>query len=118
MCIDLSENLPLISVDAEQIKQVLLNLAINALEAMSEGGKLIFRSERENNNLHIEVEDTGGGIDAATKAKIFDPFFSTKDKGLGLGLWVVYKIVKQHEGQIDVFDTSKGTRFDLILPFA
>lgn len=114
---ELAADLPPISLDAEQIKQVLLNLAINALQAMPEGGKIIFRSERENDNLRIEVEDTGGGIEDATKAKIFDPFFSTKDKGLGLGLSVVYKIVKQHNGQIQIFDTRSGARFRLVFPY-
>lgn len=113
---DLAEPLPLISLDAEQFKQVLLNLAINALQAMPEGGKLIFRSVRENNRLRIEVEDTGGGIDEATKAKIFDPFFSTKDKGLGLGLSVVYKIVSQHNGRIEIIDSVGGTKFVLSFP--
>ncbi len=110
---NLTENIPPVSVDPEQIKQVLLNLAINALQAMPAGGKLIFLSRRENNNLVIEIEDTGGGIDEATKAKIFDPFYSTKDKGLGLGLSVVYKIVKQHDGLIQIFDTAEGARFKL-----
>ena len=65
---ELAEALPLVSVDAEQIKQVLLNLAINALQAMPGGGKLLFRTSRENSRLLIEIEDTGGGIDEATKA--------------------------------------------------
>lgn len=114
---DLSENLPLVSLDEEQIKQVLLNLAINALQAMPEGGNLIFRTIRENDQLRVEVEDTGGGIGETVKGKIFDPFFSTKDKGLGLGLSVVYKIVKQHNGQIQVFDTTNGTLFRLVFPY-
>ncbi len=108
---ELAENLPLVSLDAEQIKQVLLNLAINALQAMPDGGALVFRTFLKDNKLYIETEDTGGGIDEATKAKIFDPFFTTKDKGLGLGLSVVHKIVSQHNGQIETFDTSKGTKF-------
>ncbi len=74
------------------------------------GGKLVFRTIQENNNLHIEIEDTGGGIDETIKAKIFDPFFSTKDKGLGLGLSVVYKIINKHNGQIQIFNTKNGTR--------
>ena len=110
---DLAENLPLVSLDPEQVKQVLLNLAINALQAMPEGGKIIFRSVQKNDKLFIETEDTGGGIDEAVKAKIFDPFFTTKDKGLGLGLSVVYKIVKQHDGQIEILDTPSGTKFVL-----
>lgn len=110
---ELAENLPLVSLDAEQIKQVLLNLAINSLQAMPEGGKLVFRTFRKDDNLYIETEDTGGGISEEIKAKIFDPFFTTKDKGLGLGLSVVYKIVSQHNGRIDISDTSKGTKFSL-----
>jgi signal transduction histidine kinase len=111
---DLTENLPLVSLDSEQIKQVLLNLAINSLQAMPNGGKLIFRSFQKNDKLFIETEDTGGGIDETVKAKIFDPFFTTKDKGLGLGLSVVYKIVNQHNGRIEIFDTADGIRFSLV----
>jgi signal transduction histidine kinase len=107
---DLAKRLPLVSIDPEQIKQILLNLVINALQAMPIGGKLVFRTIQENNNLHIEIEDTGGGIDETIKAKIFDPFFSTKDKGLGLGLSVVYKIINQHNGQIQIFNTKNGAR--------
>ena len=110
---ELTDNLPLVALDAEQIKQVLLNLAINALEAMPEGGKLVFRTFQKDDKLYIETEDTGGGIDEAVKAKIFDPFFTTKDKGLGLGLSVVYKIVNQHDGHIEIINTSSGTRFIL-----
>ncbi len=107
---DLAKRLPLVSIDPEQIKQILLNLVINALQAMPIGGKLVFRTIQENNNLHIEIEDTGGGIDETIEAKIFDPFFSTKDKGLGLGLSVVYKIINQHNGQIQIFNTKNGAR--------
>ena len=114
---ELDNDLPLISLDAEQIKQVLLNLAINALQAMPNGGKLIFRSSQKNGFLFIETEDTAGGIDEAIKTKIFDPFFSTKDKGFGLGLSVVYKIVSQHDGRIEALDTIDGTKFVLTLPF-
>ncbi|HXG86195.1 MAG TPA: ATP-binding protein [Pyrinomonadaceae bacterium] len=110
---DLDRHLPAISLDPEQIKQVLLNLAINSLQAMPEGGKLIFRSFQTGGNLHVETEDTGGGIDEAVKSKIFDPFFTTKDKGLGLGLSVAYKIISQHNGRIEIFKTSQGTKFVL-----
>ncbi len=110
---ELADDLPLVSLDAEQIKQVMLNLAINALQAMPKGGKLVFRTFRKANKFYVETEDTGGGIDEATKAKIFDPLFTTKDKGLGLGLSVVYKIVKQHNGQIEILDAPSGTKFML-----
>ena len=110
---ELTDNLPLVLLDAEQIKQVLLNLALNALQAMPKGGKLIFRAFQQDNKLYIETEDTGGGIDDAVKAKIFDPFFTTKDKGLGLGLSVAYKIVNQHNGQIEILNAPSGTKFVL-----
>ena len=110
---ELADNLPPVSLDAEQIKQVLLNLAINSLQAMPKGGYFVFRTLQKDNKLSIETEDTGGGIEEAVKAKIFDPFFTTKDKGLGMGLSVVYKIVNQHNGLIEVFNTSKGTKFVL-----
>lgn len=82
---------------------------------MPNGGKLLFRTLRENNHLHIKIEDTGG-IDETVKAKIFDPFFSMKDEGFGLGLSVVYKIVNQHKGQIRAIDSTDGTIFALIFP--
>ena len=75
---DLTENLPLISFDSEQIKQVLLNLAINAVQAMPEGGKIIFRSFRKDDKLFVEIEDTGGGISEADMAKIFNPSLQPK----------------------------------------
>ena len=108
---ELATRLPFVLLDAEQIKQVLLNLAINALQAMPEGGEFVFRSYQKDGKLYVETEDTGGGIDEATKEKIFDPFFSTKDKGLGLGLSVVYKIISQHDAEIQVIDVLRGTKF-------
>lgn len=115
---DLAENLPLVALDAEQIKQVLLNLAINSLQAMPEGGNLVFRTFQKDGSLKVETEDTGGGVDDAIKAKIFDPFFTTKDKGLGLGLSVAYKIIDRHGGQIEIFNTTNGTKFSLKFPIA
>jgi len=83
---------------------------------MPGGGKLVFRSFQKDGNLHVETEDTGGGIDEAVKVKIFNPFFTTKDKGLGLGLSVVYKIVNQHNGRIEIFNISGGSKFVLTFP--
>lgn len=115
---NLDEHLPLISLDPEQIKQVLLNLAINSLQAMPEGGELVFRTFQKNDQLHIENEDTGSGIDEAIKAKIFDPFFTTKDKGLGFGLSVAHKIVAQHRGGLTAKNSETGVRFSIELPFS
>jgi signal transduction histidine kinase len=115
---NLAESLPKVSLDAEQIKQVLLNLAINSLQAMPDGGKLIFRTFQKDDQLHIETEDTGGGVDEAIKAKIFDPFFTTKDKGSGLGLSVAHKIVGQHSGSLTVENIENGAVFTIKIPLA
>lgn len=69
-------------------------------------------------NAVVETADTGGGIDETVKAKIFNPFFTTKDKGLGLGLSVVYKIVNQQNGQISLDNKERGTLATLILPIS
>jgi len=113
----LAQELPLVTVDAEQIKQVLLNLAINALQAMPHGGHLTLRTSHAEDEIAVEVEDTGGGVDPALRARIFDPFFTTKDKGVGLGLSIAYKIATQHGGNLIVGDgTRGGAIFRLALP--
>jgi two-component system, NtrC family, sensor histidine kinase HydH len=114
---EFSSGLPFISVDAEQIKQLLLNLAINALQAMPQGGRLIFRTLADETNQIIEVEDTGGGIDASMRSRIFDPFFTTKEKGTGLGLSVAYRIASAHGGSLTLADGERGAKFILNLPF-
>lgn len=113
---ELAENLPIAFVDGEQIKQVLLNLSINSLQAMPEGGRLILRTTHSDGKIIIEIKDTGGGIPEDIRTKIFDPFFTTKDKGLGLGLSVVYKIINQHEGEVSVSNHDGGTKFRLSVP--
>ncbi|MDQ3131786.1 MAG: ATP-binding protein [Acidobacteriota bacterium] len=81
---------------------------------MPNGGKLVFRTFQKENKLYIETEDTGG-INETTKPKIFDRFFTTKDKGLGLS--VVCKIVSRYNARIEIFNTSKGTKFLLTFSF-
>ncbi len=110
-----ASDLPLLMIDAEQIKQLLLNLAINALQAMPDGGHLIFRTLKDEGTAVAEVEDTGGGIDPSVQARIFDPFFTTKDKGTGLGLSVAYKIAAHHGGDLTVMNGERGARFKLLL---
>ncbi|MDQ3798521.1 MAG: ATP-binding protein [Acidobacteriota bacterium] len=116
---NLQKNLPEVSVDAEQIKQVLLNLAINSLQAMAHsngnGGALKFRTFEKENFCVIEVSDTGDGIDEKNLTKIFDPFFTTKEKGVGLGLSIAHKIIAQHEGKLLAENTPQGAVFKLIL---
>jgi PAS domain S-box-containing protein len=121
-------------VDAGQVEQVLMNLATNARDAMPKGGRLTIRSEQHSiDGAFIEahgygqrgtyavitVSDTGTGMDEETRKKIFDPFFTTKEtgKGTGLGLAMVYGMVKQHNGFIDVrSEPGKGTAFTIYFP--
>ncbi len=112
---ELDKESPLVTIDSEQIKQVLLNLAINALQVMPEGGQLTFRTKNTNEFLTVQVEDEGGGVDASIAQRIFDPFFTTKEKGVGLGLSVAYKIVAQHGGKLRIINGEHGAIFRLTL---
>jgi two-component system NtrC family sensor kinase len=120
---NLGGELPWVSVDRNQMKQVLLNLIHNALQAMPDGGSLSLSTEarvRDNRSwVIISVRDTGAGISAQDRERIFEPFFTTKsDKGgTGLGLSVTYGIVTDHDGMIDVeSETGKGSTFTVWLP--
>ncbi len=113
---DFQDNLPVVSVDVEQIKQVLLNLAINSLQSMPDGGQLIFRTSESEKICIVEVIDTGNGIEVEVLPKIFDPFFTTKEKGVGLGLSIAHKIVAQHGGKLAVASRENKTFFSLHLP--
>ena len=111
-------DLPLATVDAEQVRQVLLNLGLNALQAMPHGGVVTFRTVRQADFLLVEVEDEGGGVAPAMAARIFDPFFTTKEKGVGLGLAVAYKIAAQHGGTLTFANGPHEAIFQLRLPAA
>ncbi|HXZ35238.1 MAG TPA: ATP-binding protein [Thermodesulfobacteriota bacterium] len=109
----------LIPVDPEQVREALVNLEMNALEAMPQGGKLrIVLNQKDNRDVTIRLSDTGGGISPELESKIFDPFFTTKQKGTGLGLSIVHSVVKNHGGTISVISNNgEGTTFTLTLPF-
>jgi len=117
---DLQKDIPKLLIDAEQIKQVILNLAINGLQAMAqdEGGSrtITLRTVERDRNCVIEVGDSGSGIDKDYFSKIFDPFFTTKENGVGLGLSIAHKIAAQHEGILTAENTAQGALFSLILP--
>ncbi|MCX5893570.1 MAG: ATP-binding protein, partial [Deltaproteobacteria bacterium] len=118
--VDVSDDLPRVFVDASQIEQVLINLFINAIQAMPEGGDLLVEGgyDPKSDNLILEVRDTGGGIQKDILPNIFDPFFTTKStKGTGLGLSVSYGIIRQHHGDISVAsEAGQGTKFIIKLP--
>jgi PAS domain S-box-containing protein len=112
---------PRVSVqgDAGQMQQVLLNLAINARDAMPAGGTLTLRAAACGGEVFLEVEDSGSGMNDATRAHLFEPFFSTKElgKGTGLGLAVVHGIVVEHGGRIEVESRpGEGSLFRVVLP--
>jgi PAS domain S-box-containing protein len=130
--LDLDAALPSISADSNQIMQVLLNLCVNARDAMPDGGRLLLRSTamtsaavdtygdaKADAYVCVEITDTGAGMDEKLQSRIFEPFFTTKEagKGTGLGLSVVNEIVKNHDGLIRVdSQATHGTTFRLYFP--
>ena len=112
------EQTPPLWADPQLFKQLLLNLFMNALHAMPEGGSLSIRARNEGvDEVHIEIRDTGVGIPAATLPRVFDPFFTTRADGSGLGLAIVRKIVLSHEARIEVESREEeGSAFSLYWP--
>jgi two-component system NtrC family sensor kinase len=116
---DLSEELPLLDLDRDQMHQCLINLALNGIEATEGGGKLRFTSRlhQERGAVEITVSDTGRGIPENGMDRIFEPFFTTKEKGTGLGLAITHGIIQQHGGSIEVESKEgQGTTFRIYLP--
>ena len=113
---------PTASVDADQIQQVLLNLVQNAVQATPSGGTIRLRARRRPGSpagVILEVEDSGTGIAAEHLPRIFEPFYTTRPKGTGLGLFVAHGIVQRHGGTLEAeSDVGKGTRFRIFLPDA
>jgi len=113
------QDLPMILMDREQIKQVALNLLLNAVQAMPRGGTLTLRGQNSKDGqwITISIQDSGVGIPDEDMNKLFDPFFSTKEGGIGLGLSIAHRIIDQHHGKIEVeSDPGKGTLFTIWLP--
>lgn len=120
MDLNYTEDLPEISAIQDQIKQVVLNLMQNAVDAIpEEGGRISLSTKKVGSNIEIEIQDTGVGIAPETKSSIFEPFFTTKSavKGTGLGLSISYGIIKNHDGEIKVKSKPQdGSTFTIILP--
>jgi signal transduction histidine kinase len=115
--LELLEPSPLIRLDSKYLKQALLNIVKNAIAAMPQGGTLRIESRRKGNTLQMRVSDTGVGIPEENLDKIFEPYFTTREFGSGLGLTLVYKIVKEHLGEIAVSSKpGEGTTISLSFP--
>jgi two-component system, cell cycle sensor histidine kinase and response regulator CckA len=111
--------IPPVEADATQLEQVVINLALNARDAMPSGGTLAIETKVSGPEVQLRVADTGVGMDAETQARAFEPFFTTKDlgKGTGIGLATVHAIVEQHGGRIEVVSAlDRGTVFTISLP--
>jgi len=110
--------LPTIRADFDQLQQVFTNLALNAIQAMPDGGRLTLCSSVTNGEVKVDVQDTGCGIPRESLSKLFTPFFTTKEKGkgVGLGLAVVHGIIEGHKGRVRVqSEVGKGTTFSVYL---
>ncbi|RJR14499.1 MAG: HAMP domain-containing protein, partial [Nitrospiraceae bacterium] len=115
--LSLQENIPVIRFDNWQVREVLINLTQNAIRAMKEGGELALQTALTDDNVSIRVKDTGEGIPESNLVRIFSPFFSTREGGLGLGLSIVQRIVESHGGRINcISNMGTGTVFEVFLP--
>lgn len=113
----LERQLPLAPMDAAQIKQTLVNLGKNAMQAMTRGGTLTLETGRAGDEIWVSVADTGGGIPPEILNRIFEPFYTTKTKGSGLGLMIVQRIVREHGGRIELESrVGRGTTFRIRIP--
>jgi len=105
-----------VSLDSQKFQQAVLNLMINALEAMPSGGTLSLRAFQADKRLVVEVSDTGAGIPPEVRKDLFQPYFSTKSQGTGMGLALTEKLIGQHGGQVDYESTAQGTTFRITVP--
>jgi signal transduction histidine kinase len=114
---ELSPELPAVAVDAGLVRQAVINVALNALQAMPRGGRLCVRTSASDGLATVEVSDTGPGIPDALRERVFEPFFTTKTRGTGLGLAIVKHVVEVHGGGVEVaLVPSGGTRLSLRFP--
>ena len=104
-------------VDGFQLKQAVLNLVLNALQASPAGGHVVVRTSGDKRRLVVSVSDDGEGMSPETRAKAFTPFFTTREEGTGLGLALVHRIVDQHGGSVDILSApGRGTTVTLVFP--
>lgn len=117
--IELDQEQPVVHCEPKQIKQVIMNLVKNAIEAMPSGGEVRVTTRREDGWIAIDVKDQGIGIPKDKQVYLFEPFYSDKERGTGLGLMVCKKIIEQHEGTIQIFsEEGSGTLVQVLMPVA
>lgn len=117
--LETEDNLPLLFVDTDKMNQVFLNLFLNAIQAMEQGGELLVRTKKHERTVQITVRDNGVGIESENLGRVFDPYYTTKNDGTGLGLAMSAKIVEEHGGQIEVSSVlGEYTEVRVILPHA
>ena len=119
LTLNLADNIPLVRLDKLQFSQLLFNLVLNAINAMKPNGKITISTATDSKNLLLSIKDDGMGMSKENKEKIFQPFFTTKPKGVGtgIGLSVVQGIVQNHKGNITVnSEINKGTQFNIAFP--
>lgn len=118
LSLDLRDDVGRLFLDPGHFEQILVNLVVNARDAMPDGGQIVLRALGNEASVHLEVEDSGIGMSPEVHARIFEPFFTTKEgRGTGLGLATVFRLVQQYEGEIRVrSEVGKGSQFSLIFP--
>jgi signal transduction histidine kinase len=114
---EFADELPMLQLDQKFIKQAVLNLVKNAIGAMPNGGTLSVSTRQNGDDVILKIADTGEGMSEEVLNKIFEPYFTTRDFGSGIGLTLVYKIVKEHMGEISVVSQEgKGSTFEISFP--
>ncbi len=115
-----SPDSPRVEASADNLKQVFINVLLNAIDAMPQGGSILITTRRHEENLLIRIQDSGPGVAEALMPRIFEPFFTTKPdgKGTGLGLAVCYGIIRQHNGNMEFSNNEKGGCMEIIIPAA
>jgi two-component system, sporulation sensor kinase E len=114
---ELRSDLPLLQLDRDQMKQAFYNVIKNSFEAIKRRGVLRIRTDRDDTHVIISFTDTGGGMSAENMSHVFEPYFTTKEAGTGLGLLVVRRIVREHGGELSIASTEEGLTLAIRLPY-